>query len=278
MPRKRRPPPFTEDEARQAIRNALCWSDALRALGYRPIGHNIRTLQYWTKHWEISVDHFDPNLVRARSHRRRRRPLEEVLVRSSTYPRGALKERLYEAGLKERHCELCGQGEIWRGRRMALILDHINGIGNDHRLDNLRIVCPNCAGTLDTHCGRNLPRERSCASCGESFRTAPYPSALLHARVLQPTEASASGSAAGHHIVGDPPTPRPQGGASVLHGFGSGHRRIELCRRRSEYRVSDNAIRKWLAQYEREFELYEPSTDLATASSPPSRDRHRRPA
>ena len=40
---------------------------------------------------------------------------------------------------------------------MALILDHINGIGNDHRLENLRIVCPNCAGTLDTHCGRKPP-------------------------------------------------------------------------------------------------------------------------
>jgi hypothetical protein len=52
---------------------------------------------------------------------------------------------------------------------MALILDHINGIGNDHRMDNLRIVCPNCAATLDTHCGRNLPRERDCAGCGETF-------------------------------------------------------------------------------------------------------------
>ena len=44
---------------------------------------------------------------------------------------------------------------------MALILDHINGVPNDNRLENLRIVCPNCAATLDTHCGRkNLLRER----------------------------------------------------------------------------------------------------------------------
>jgi hypothetical protein len=37
---------------------------------------------------------------------------------------------------------------------MSLIIDHINGVGDDNRLENLQIVCPNCAATLDTHCGR----------------------------------------------------------------------------------------------------------------------------
>ena len=49
-----------------------------------------------------------------------------------------------------RRCELCGQTESWRGRTMALILDHVNGVPTDNRLENLRIVCPNCAATLDT--------------------------------------------------------------------------------------------------------------------------------
>lgn len=38
---------------------------------------------------------------------------------------------------------------------MSLILDHINGVYNDNRLENLRIVCPNCNATLETHCGRH---------------------------------------------------------------------------------------------------------------------------
>jgi HNH endonuclease len=86
--------------------------------------------------------------------------------------RGSLKRRLYATGLKQRRCELCGQGEDWRGRPMALILDHINGVATDNRIENLRIVCPNCASTLDTHCGRNLRliQDRTCEECGASYR------------------------------------------------------------------------------------------------------------
>ncbi len=105
-----------------------------------------------------------------------------MLVAGSTYQRSQLKERLYAAGLKTRLCELCGQGEDWRGRRMSLILDHINGVADDNRLENLQIVCPNCAATLDTHCGRanRHPVEgRACLRCGELFRADVRASALL---------------------------------------------------------------------------------------------------
>ena len=69
---------------------------------------------------------------------------------------------------------------------MSLILDHINGIPDDNRLENLRIVCPNCAATLDTHCGRKnrLPRERRMLPSvrgGRSFAKYDEPPLLLSA-------------------------------------------------------------------------------------------------
>lgn len=97
-------------------------------------------------------------------------PLDDVMVESSSYSRAKLKQRLYDTGLKVRSCELCGQGETWKGRQMSLILDHINGVPDDNRLANLRIVCPNCAATLDTHCGRqNRMSPRKCALCRQTF-------------------------------------------------------------------------------------------------------------
>jgi hypothetical protein len=120
--------------------------------------------------WRISTAHFDSHAARIVRHVPL--PLERVLIEGSTYNRTSLKRRLYETGLEQRAVELCCQGEEWRGRRMALILDHVNGVRDDHRLANLRIVCPNCNATLPTHAGRGtrIPRKpRPCHRCGQEF-------------------------------------------------------------------------------------------------------------
>ena len=53
----------------------------------------------------------------AAARRERRSRSRTMLVERSTYQRAQLKQRLYDAGLKTRACELCGQGEEWRGQR-----------------------------------------------------------------------------------------------------------------------------------------------------------------
>jgi hypothetical protein len=141
-------------------------AEALRSPGLRPAGGNHATLKKLIERYRLSIEHFDPYWA---LHSRRApvpaTPLELILVENSTYHRNHLKRRLYDAGVKSRECELCGQGEEWRGRSMALILDHINGLPTDNRLENLQIVCPNCAATLDTHCGRKNRRDREPRSC-----------------------------------------------------------------------------------------------------------------
>lgn len=163
---------YTRREAEVAVATSRSWAETLRKLGYCHTGANPKTLKKRGAEWRISTAHFDPYAASNEALRRQAKPLDEILVEGSTYSRSALKRRLYEAGLKQRRCELCGQGESWRGKRMGLILDHVNGIRDNNRLENLRIVCPNCAATLDTHCGkrgRDPLTHQECLRCGTSF-------------------------------------------------------------------------------------------------------------
>jgi hypothetical protein len=239
---------YTEAEARGAIAESMSWAETLRRLGYCQTGANHELLKQRAARWDISTEHFDP-YANSRGPRPKR-PLEEVLVEGSTYSRSSLKQRLYDAGLKLPRCELCGQGEEWRGQRMGLILDHINGVRDDNRLENLRIICPNCAATLDTHCGRKLhrvPRQRRCKHCQGNFR----PKYASH-RFCSNTCFHAWQRVRGKKLAGVPKldsrrVERPPYEQLLQEIAATSY--VAVARK---YGVSDNAIRKWVRQYERE--------------------------
>lgn len=231
-----RSPGYTRQQVAEAVARSKSYAEVLRHLGLRPAGGNHATLRRHVERWQISTDHFDPNVARCAASRRRATPLDEVMVEHSSYSRGHLKERLYAAGIKQPVCELCGQGPFWRGTEMSLVLDHINGVADDHRLENLRIVCPNCAATLDTHCGKNsaLHASRVCRWCGETFRP--------QAAAQQFCSRACSSSRPRPDARKAERPPLSELAAQVEEeGFLATGRR---------YGVSDNAIRKWLRQAE----------------------------
>jgi hypothetical protein len=83
-------------------------------------------------------------------------PLVELLVDGRLVsPTNRLKQRLIAEGLKEPRCERCFR-DRWNGRPIPLELDHANGRRDDNRLENLRILCPNCHAQTDTYRGRNI--------------------------------------------------------------------------------------------------------------------------
>ena len=70
------------------------------------------------------------------------------------YQTNKLRKRLFHEGYKERNCEVCGITD-WNGKELSFQLEHIDGNGYNHTLNNLMIICPNCHSQTDTYCGRN---------------------------------------------------------------------------------------------------------------------------
>lgn len=117
-------PKFTQEELENAAKISSSYVEVLRNLGMCETGNNYITLKKYISLWKISIEHFATASERARKYLNKPpRPLEEILIKNSTYNRTNLKKRLYEAGLKKPICELCGQDENWQGKKMSLILD-----------------------------------------------------------------------------------------------------------------------------------------------------------
>lgn len=77
---------------------------------------------------------------------------KEIFIKNSSTSRTTIKKRILKYDLLEYKCFKCNQNGYWNGENLVLILDHINGINNDNRLENLRFACPNCNSQLPTHC------------------------------------------------------------------------------------------------------------------------------
>ena len=166
----------------------------------------------------------------------KKKPLSEVAVENSTYSRSCLKIRLLKDLKWEYKCKECGQGNMWNGRKLTLELDHINGINNDHRLENLRFLCPNCHSTMPTNKGSNVKRKKQikkiykCTDCKKqinrgSTRCKSCASIKLNKRKIKN---------------------RPS-----LETLLKDLENLPYTKVGKKYGVSDNCIRKWIKQYQK---------------------------
>jgi hypothetical protein len=83
-------------------------------------------------------------------------PNKVIFVKDSKFARHSVKKRILKENLIEYKCAVCHSEAIWCGKPMPLLLDHINGINNDNRLENLRFVCSNCDTQLPTYKSKNI--------------------------------------------------------------------------------------------------------------------------
>jgi len=75
---------------------------------------------------------------------------QDVFIKDSSHPRHRVKERIMMEGLLPYTCCICKIEPLWQSKPLTLVLDHINGVNNDNRLQNLRFLCPNCNSQTKT--------------------------------------------------------------------------------------------------------------------------------
>jgi hypothetical protein len=81
--------------------------------------------------------------------------VDEALTKSKC--RLTVKRHLLRAGILKNRCDWCGLTS-WRGRPISIQIDHINGVRDDHRVENLRMLCRNCHSETDTFAAKNINR------------------------------------------------------------------------------------------------------------------------
>jgi hypothetical protein len=117
----------------------------------------------------INVSHFTKDTTRNGN----RKSIESQLVKKSNYLNSTrVKEYLLKNKLIVNECALCKLQPLWNGKQLTLQLDHINGDHYDNRVENLRLICPNCHSQTDTYTGRNVKRheDKVCQDCKKSIK------------------------------------------------------------------------------------------------------------
>lgn len=143
----------SDEDFKKIVQQANTYSDCLRALGLGTNGgSSTDILKKRIKELDCSTEHF--NQKHKQSYQAKYL-LDEILVENSSYANiASLKRRLINENRLEYKCAICGLTQ-WLNKPISLQLDHINGINNDHRISNLRFLCPNCHSQTDTFAGKN---------------------------------------------------------------------------------------------------------------------------
>ena len=148
----------TDEELRQVVADSLSVRQVLERVGLVPAGGNYKTVHTRISKLGLNISHFTGKGWNAGPrYRMLGKPFswDGILIENSLYTSTfRLCKRLIEFGLKEAKCEICGLAE-WLGKSIPLELHHANGVNNDHRLANLRLLYPNCHAFTENYRGKN---------------------------------------------------------------------------------------------------------------------------
>lgn len=148
---------YNKEDVEKAFTNAECWSDIYRSLGVTVCDHNKKAIIKFARHHGLTVPTFSKADI-GRTFRRGKIgwTVDEIFCENSTYARSNVRGAVLRYNvLPDYTCSKCSLEPLWDGTELMLEIDHVNGISNDNRIENLRWLCPNCHSQTSTFKGKN---------------------------------------------------------------------------------------------------------------------------
>lgn len=161
----------SDEQFEQLIKNSINISEVLFKLGYSVKGNSWGFSQVRRRMDDLGLQMSDFKGKSAAASYQRSKELtaEELFKPNCKHCRNILRRFIVKHGILPYKCAICGCSK-WNGKTLSLELDHINGINNDNRLENLRFLCPNCHSQTVTYGSRNQQLNKSKYDITEDLR------------------------------------------------------------------------------------------------------------
>lgn len=161
----------TDEQFVELIKGSTNISEVLFKLGYSIKGNSWGFSQVRKRMDDLNLSTSDFKGKSALKDIRESKKLtpEMLFKENCKHPRNCLRRYIINNNLLPYKCAICGTVE-WNGKTLSLELDHINGINNDNRLENLRFLCPNCHSQTTTYGSRNQQKNESKYEITEDLR------------------------------------------------------------------------------------------------------------